>query len=408
MTPLNQLTQEAQSLAVTSESTPPPSPTVHDAACNGTATTLGLLTDNEAEVDRILQICNACRYCEGFCAVFPAMTRRLEFGKADINYLSNLCHNCGDCLHACQYAPPHEFAVNVPQAMAKVRAQTYTDYAWPPALGVLYKKNGLTVSLATAAGLILFLVLALVLTGSLIHEPLAGNFYAIFPHNMMALMFGAVFGFAIFALAMGVRKFWREVKPGRASRTAIAETTSDVLRLRYLDGGHGKGCNNEDDAFTLWRKRFHHFTFYGFMLCFAATSVATLYHYLLDFHAPYPFLSVPVILGTLGGIGLLIGPAGLLWLNIKRHPLHGDAEQKPMDRGFIVLLFMISLTGLMLLGWRDTRYMGLLLAIHLGFVMALFLTMPYGKFAHGIFRSAALLKWAIEKRQPVNLKSSSD
>jgi citrate/tricarballylate utilization protein len=54
------------------------------------------------------------------------------------------------------------------------------------------------------------------------------------------------------------------------------------------DGGHGEGCNNEDDAFTLLRRRFHHFTFYGFMLCFAATTVATLYHYLLDLHAPYP------------------------------------------------------------------------------------------------------------------------
>lgn len=42
------------------------------------------LTGNEAEVGRVMQICNACRYCEGFCAVFPAMTRRLEFGKADI------------------------------------------------------------------------------------------------------------------------------------------------------------------------------------------------------------------------------------------------------------------------------------------------------------------------------------
>jgi citrate/tricarballylate utilization protein len=44
--------------------------------------------------------------------------------------------------------------------------------------------------------------------------------------------------------------------------------------------------------------------------------------------------------------------------------------------------------------------MALLLALHLGAVMALFLTMPYGKFAHGIFRTAALLKWAIEKRTP--------
>src|SRR5512139_4132196 len=92
----------------------------------------------EAEVARVLQICNACRYCEGFCAVFPAMTRRLAFGKNDVNYLANLCHNCGACLHACQYAPPHEFKVNVPVAMAKVRVETYAEYAWPRALGTLY------------------------------------------------------------------------------------------------------------------------------------------------------------------------------------------------------------------------------------------------------------------------------
>ncbi|CAM4165141.1 tricarballylate utilization 4Fe-4S protein TcuB [Bordetella tumulicola] len=366
------------------------------------------LTDDETEVARVMQICNACRYCEGFCAVFPAMTRRLEFGKADVNYLANLCHNCGACLHACQYAPPHEFGVNVPKALAKVRLQTYTDYAWPAALGQLYKRNGLTLSLASAAALALFLVLTIAITGGLLHEPLAGNFYAIFPHNTLALMFGLVFGFAVFALGMGVRRFWRDVSPGTASGAAVAEATHDALRLKYLDGGHGKGCNDADDAFTLARRRFHHLTFYGFMLCFAATSVATLYHYAFGWEAPYPYFSLPVILGTVGGIGLLIGPAGLLWLNIKRHPLQGDAAQRPMDRGFIVLLFLISLTGLLLLALRDTSAMGLLLAIHLGVVMALFLTLPYGKFAHGIYRCAALLKSSIEKRQPDGLKLGSD
>jgi citrate/tricarballylate utilization protein len=118
--------------------------------------------------------------------------------------------------------------------------------------------------------------------------------------------------------------------------------------------------------------------------------------------------SLPVLLGIAGGIGLLIGPAGLLWLNLKRHPLQGDAEQKPMDRGFIALLLLTSLTGLLLLGLRDTAVMGLLLAVHLGVVMALFLTLPYGKFAHGIFRSASLLKWSIEKRLPNNLQLGAE
>jgi citrate/tricarballylate utilization protein len=376
-----------------------------------------ILSANETEVGRQMQICNACRYCEGFCAVFPAMTRRLEFGKADIHYLANLCHNCGACLNACQYAAPHEFAVNVPQAMAKVRVDTYAEYAWPGALGTLYKRNGLTLALAAAFALVLFLMLTLAARGTLFPGALEGNFYAIFPHNTLALMFGLVFGYAVLALGIGVARFWRTVSPTVEAgvqeapslrRDATAEAASDVLRLKYLDGGHGEGCNNADDRFTLWRRRFHHFTFYGFMLCFAATSAATLEHYLLNLHAPYPVASVPVLLGILGGIGLLVGPAGLLWLNLQRAPAQGDVAQRPMDRAFIVLLLLVSLTGLGLLAWRDSGAMALLLALHLGVVMALFLTLPYGKFAHGIFRSAALLKNAIEKRQPNRLKLGAD
>jgi citrate/tricarballylate utilization protein len=366
------------------------------------------LSGNEAEVARQMQICNACRYCEGFCAAFPAMTRRLEFAKADVNYLANLCHNCGACLHACQYAPPHEFAVNVPQAMAKVRLDTYTEYAWPPAFGSLYQRNGLTVALASALGPALFLMLAIMMNGSLWHAPLAGNFYQVFPHNLMVSMFAPIFLFAVFAMGMGVRRFWKDVSSGQPTGEATAEAVKNVLTLKYLGGGHGEGCNEADDRFTLWRRRFHHLAFYGFMLCFASTSVATLYHYVFGLHAPYALTSLPVLLGTVGGIGLLIGPAGLLWLNLHRHPLHGDAAQKPMDRGFIALLFLISLTGLALLVWRDTGALALLLALHFGVVMALFLTLPYGKFAHGIFRSTALLKWAIEKRQPNGLQLGSD
>ena len=115
-----------------------------------------------------------------------------------------------------------------------------------------------------------------------------------------------------------------------------------------------------------------------------------------------------MLLGTAGGIGLLVGPTGLLWLNLHRHPLHGHARQKPMNRGFIALLFFSSLSGLALLVWRDTSAMAILLPIHLGVVMALFLTLPYGKFAHGIYRGAALVKYAIEKRQPNRISAGAE
>lgn len=366
------------------------------------------LSAPETEVARQMQICNACRYCEGFCAVFPAMTRRLEFGKADIHFLANLCHNCGACLHACQYAPPHEFAVNVPQAMAQVRGQTYADYAWPPALGALYQRNGLTLALALVAGLTLFLLLAVVLQGqglaALWGQNLGGNFYRLFPHNLLVGLFAPVFLFATLALALGVHRFWCDVSPATSgaplSGPAAVEATDAVLRLKYLDGGHGEGCHEEDDAYTLWRRRFHHLTFYGFALCFAATSVATLYHYALGWAAPYDLPSLPKLLGAVGGTALALGTAGLWHLNHRRHPQHGDAAQKPMDRAFIALLFLTSTSGLALWLARGTPALALLLCLHLGAVMALFATMPYGKFAHGIFRTAALLRHAVEKRQP--------
>lgn len=386
MQSLEALTREASALAEN-----------HPVTIRGVA-----LSGSEREVSRIMQICNACRYCEGFCAVFPAMTRRLEFGRADVHFLANLCHNCGACLHSCQYAPPHEFAVNVPRAMAQVRVNTYTEYAWPKALGTLYKRNGMTVALALAVALTFFLALAGRSTRP-VAESFGANFYAIFSHNLLAMLFGAVFVFAAVALGIGVRRFWRNEDPGDASLDAALEATKDVLTLRYLGGGHDDGCNNEDDAFSLKRRRFHHLTFYGFMLCFASTCVATLYHYLFRLEAPYAYASLPVVLGTVGGASLLLGTCGLLWLNIKRHPLHGDPAQKPMDRGFVLLLILVALTGLLLLGLRSTSSMPTLLALHLGTVMALFMTLPYGKFAHGIYRTAALLKWAIEKRRPSNL-----
>jgi citrate/tricarballylate utilization protein len=370
-----------------------------------------LLSSDEAEVARVLTICNACRYCEGFCAVFPAMTRRLEFPKDDVHYLANLCHNCGACLHACQYAPPHEFAVNVPRAMARVRLQTYADYAWPQGLAGLYRRNALAVALALAGGLALFLLLASWLNGTLVQPPLAGDFYAVFPHNLLVVLFGAVFLLALLALGIGVVRFWRCAPPGPVTGAAAGEATIDVLRLKYLDGGtdgRSLGCNDEDDTPTQRRRVFHQVTLYGFLLCFAATCVATVYHYAFGWIAPYPVTSLPVVLGTLGGIGLLVGPVGLLRLNLRRDPAHGDPAQRGMDVGFIALLFLTSLSGLALLVLRDTRAMAPLLAIHLGIVMAFFLTMPYGKFAHGAYRAAALLKWAVERRRPTSLRLGAD
>jgi citrate/tricarballylate utilization protein len=105
---------------------------------------------------------------------------------------------------------------------------------------------------------------------------------------------------------------------------------------------------------------------------------------------------------------LCVGTLGLFKLKLQRHPLHGDPAQKPMDYGFIALLFIIGASGLALWALRGHAQMPAALAIHLGSVMALFATLPYSKFAHGIYRTAALLRHAVEKRQPNHLGLGGD
>jgi citrate/tricarballylate utilization protein len=356
------------------------------------------------EGERQMSICNACRYCEGYCAVFPAMELRRNFTKADLTYLANLCFDCRDCYYACQYAPPHEFAMNVPKLMSQLRVETYREFSSPAIFSALFRKNGLAVSLITlsALAIILLLVWGLKGPGVLFGIHLGeGAFYRVIPFAAMTIPAVAIalYGFAM--LLAGALRFWRETQGRLVDMISVGDlwrATKDAFGLTYMKGG-GAGCSYPDAAFTNSRRWFHHLVFYGFLLDFASTSVAAFYDHFLDWQAPYPFFSLPVVLGTVGGIGLLVGTSGLLKLKWQSDRDPGEAGMRSMDVAFLTLLFLTSLTGLILLALRDTAAMGTLLVIHLGVVAGLFLTMPYGKFAHVVYRYAALVRYAIEQRR---------
>jgi citrate/tricarballylate utilization protein len=110
-------------------------------------------------------------------------------------------------------------------------------------------------------------------------------------------------------------------------------------------------------------------------------------------------LSWPVVLGTVGGIGLLIGTSGMLYLKWKTDRDPSAAAMWNMDVAFLVLLFLTSLSGILLLALRETSAMGTMLVLHLGMVAGLFITAPYGKFAHVTYRYSALVRYAIEQRR---------
>ncbi len=356
--------------------------------------------ENVREADRLMTICNACRYCEGLCAVFPAMEMRRTFAEADLIYLSHLCHQCGACYADCQYAPPHQFDVNVPAALAKLRNDSYAAYVWPRRFAGAFARNGLVIALCCAVSVAGFVAgfVALADPAALVSRN-GGDFYRLMPHDAMAALFGAAALYALLAFAFSLAAYWRDIHAGhpRSGVVALAVALHDAFTLRYLGGGGG-GCTSESEKPSGLRRIYHHFTFYGFLLCFAATCVATVYHYGFGWIAPYPVTSAPVLLGICGGVGLLIGPAGLFVLSRRRDPKLTDRPRRGMDVAFLAMLFLTSATGLLLLILRDTRAMGLLLSVHLGVVLALFLTFPYGKFVHALYRLLALVQYAGERR----------
>jgi citrate/tricarballylate utilization protein len=109
-------------------------------------------------------------------------------------------------------------------------------------------------------------------------------------------------------------------------------------------------------------------------------------------------IEAPVILGTVGGIILCIGTAGLWREKRRAAPATLSLATMGMDYAFIWLLFWVSATGLILLAVRETSFMGVALAVHLGLVYGFFLIMPFSKFVHGLYRFAALLADAGERQ----------
>ena len=351
-------------------------------------------SDAIQEARRQAEICNACRYCEGYCSVFPSMFSLRAFSDGDITQLANLCHNCRGCYYACQYTEPHEFALNLPAALAGVRQESWKDFAWPRGFALLHDRAGVVLAAALAASLaFLFWVV------SALRPEDGEGFYAVMSHGLMIAIFTPAFLLPLLAIGISLVRYRRIVGDGRLKLSDIWQACKDAAALRDLKGGHGDGCNFEDgDRFSMARRTLHQMTFWGFMMCFGSTSAGTVLHYGFGLEAPYVWYSLPKLLGVPGGIILCLGTGGLAWLKVKADPSLDAARVWGGEMAFVLLLFGVSASGLALYAVSGTSAVEWLLPVHLGAVLAFFLTTPYSKMVHGFFRMAALITDAGRKR----------
>ncbi len=345
------------------------------------------------EARRQVEICNACRYCEGYCAVFPSAFGQRAFADGDITQLASLCHNCRGCYYACQYTEPHEFALNLPAALAEVRVESWERFAWPSGFARLFQRSGVALSLALVIGIaVLFWALTAL-------APASGEgFYAYLSHSAMVAIFAPAFLLPLAAVAIGLRRYWTEVGGARVRWPHLKTAFVDAAQLRNLSGGAAKGCNFEKgDRYSQGRRHAHQAVFWGFLLCFAATSSGTVLHYVFDRPAPYGFFSLPKLLGLPGGILLVVGSVLLIRLKLKADASLGAPSVWGGEVAFVALLGLTGLTGLALYAATGTALVAPLLALHLGTVLAFFLTTPYSKMVHGFYRMASLVRDAQRK-----------
>ncbi|THD83812.1 tricarballylate utilization 4Fe-4S protein TcuB [Aliigemmobacter aestuarii] len=339
------------------------------------------------EARRQIEICNACRYCEGFCSVFPAMTRTKTFADGDLTQLANLCHNCRGCYYACQYTDPHEFALNIPAALAEVRAESWERLARPQSLARLFQTHGVAM-----AALLVAMLAGFFWALSALRPETGEGFYAHLAHGTMVAIFTPAFLLPLALIALSLRAYWREIGGGAVRPSHLLRAFDQVARMKNLSGGHGEGCNFENgDRYSDRRRVFHQLTMHGFLLCFASTASGTVMHYVLGWQAPYPLISLPKVLGVPGGVMMVAGTVGLARLKLRADPALGAARVWGGEMAFVLLLGAVALTGLALYAATGTGAVGPLLAVHLATVMVLFLLIPFSKMVHGFFRLAALV-----------------
>jgi len=352
-----------------------------------------------AEAERQLKVCNSCRYCAGYCPVWPALELRTAMTQGDITHLSNLCHDCRDCFTACMYTAPHEFDLNPPAIFTQVRERTYAHYVWPARVpGVLRGRGGLAAAFLAICALLV--ILSVLTTGGAVFAgPQTGSAYELIGHLLMVAIVTVPALWSVGVMLIALARYWkdthgplRDLLHGRAWAACLNQSA----RMTHQTGAE-EGCAYQENEPSVNRRRAHHLVMYGFLLTFVSTTSAAIEENIFGLEPPYPYLSVPVITGTVGGIMATIGCLMLIRLKKRSDAFQTTPTMRRADYGLLWALLVLMISGLLVLLTRTTVAFGPILVVHLAAVIVAFGIMPYTKFVHWMYRMLAVYKDNFER-----------
>jgi citrate/tricarballylate utilization protein len=348
-----------------------------------------------------LNICNACRYCENICPVFKAIELRRTFSDNSIIYLANLCHDCRGCYYACQYAPPHTFDINIPKIFGTLRLETYKNYKKSKFSKEIIEKPHIFSIAIFLISFLFYTISSIIYTGKLSLKGLFEqntSFYSTLPENFLIITMLIPFAISLTIYIKNLIDYCDYIDIKKSDFFKLSNhirSLKSVILLEFLDGG-SFGCNYPDEEYSFSRRIYHQFVLYGFKITFISTLIAAFMSHILNISPPYSFTSLPVIFGTIGGVLMLLGLTGLLYLRTKMDRIPYNENINSMDINFIMILLMSVLTGFLVLLFRSTIFMPILFIIHLSTVITFFIMLPFSKLQHAVFRYASIYKYFSE------------
>jgi len=361
--------------------------------------------------------CYQCATCSSVCELAPAnapFPRRqilwAQWGLED-RLMGDagawLCHQCNDCSVRC----PRE--VNPGDIMASIRAMMVEKMAFPRFLGSMVGNVRKTWPLLVITPIVFWVVLLGLTTGlGPVHphhdlQPSAtlGQFFydQYVPHSLIYIVNFAAVGWVALALFMQGKKFWTALGTQQKRQGKLIGALAGVFAAIAL---HSKFSACERGV---PKRRWGHFlVMWGFVGAAVASGFAVVFLYadtppfswffalpfFKDIGYPVPISHWNKWLANISAVALVLG-GFLLWFNRRKTTDKLVGATTAFDRFFLWVVLAVIGTGVFTEVFRFIPGVNPMVGfaiyiIHLGVVLCLFLTLPYSKFAHILYRTLAM------------------
>jgi quinone-modifying oxidoreductase subunit QmoC len=346
---------------------------------------------------------SSCYQCGTCSAVCPISTADNPFPRKEMVWvqwglkervLSNpsiwLCHQCGVCN---AYCPRGAQPANL---MAALRDYSIGYYAVPNFMGRWLEAPRYLPLLFLIPAVILLTMVAW--SGNLTSLPQGEVIFAKFiPDFTIEVVYSIAVGLAIIGGVLGGFRYWNAMSRSLAPDTESAVSSRFIALFKEIFEHRKFAACTKDPVGTkethkqhLWRT--HLLVFYGFLGLVVTTTSVWLGQLFFNYYEPFPLWHPVKILGNVSGIAVI----GALTVFFVRRIVDGTKAGKSTysDWLFLGILALTALTGYgnEALRLADIRYAAYpMYFIHLVLVFFLLVYFPYSKFAHVVYRTAAML-----------------